>query len=160
MNKKKRNPLKEKTSKWVLPIAMLVVGVFLGAFVTAPVVKARADNSDSKGVKQMVLQILQDMQNSGGSSGINYWIAGTRAGDVRNTNTGRVGIGTAVPEANLDVNGDIRVGKTDDACGLANAGALKYVDNGGNSRDQLMVCKRGTDALEWGWYDIKDSGNS
>ena len=54
--------------------------------------------------------------------------------------TGRVGIGTATPQATLDVyQGEIKIGATGAACASALAGALRY------SINKLQLC----DGTSW-----------
>lgn len=149
-------------SAWTLPVVMLVVGAFLGVFLIAPLRGAKADdttnNGDINGLRHVVDQILLSGTGSGGSgTGNSLW---TMSGyDIFNSNSGRVGVGTANPGAKLEVNGDLKFGGTADPCNQSKAGTIKYVDNNGTARDQIMVCKRGTDTYTWGWWDLKDSEN-
>ncbi|MFN3827129.1 MAG: tail fiber domain-containing protein [Micavibrio sp.] len=63
--------------------------------------------------------------------------------------TGDVGIGVAVPEATLDVGGEIKVGTSAVPCAVSIHGAIRYV-----SGDLLQVCSSMTND----WEDIGTSG--
>lgn len=63
------------------------------------------------------------VENPGGSD--SYWEASSSPGDIY-YNIGKVGVGTSLPQANLDVNGGIKIGNT----ATCISGMQRYLDAG------------------------------
>lgn len=73
----------------------------------------------------------------------------TSGNKIYNT-TSSVGIGTAMPQERLDVNGSIRIGTTSSACDATHRGSMKFISSGAGANDILFVCmKKNTEEYVW-----------
>lgn len=73
------------------------------------------------------------------------------------TNANQVGIGTAVPGATLDVNGELRIAATTLACTAAAAGAIRY--NSDTNAIEACLQTSTTPTVIWGWTSTVGRGS-
>lgn len=63
----------------------------------------------------------------------------------------QVGVNTETPKSVLDVNGDVKIGTTTDACSSDKLGSVRF----NSTIDDFEICRNSSsDASAHGWYSI------
>lgn len=118
-----------------------VTGVWLHPFDLTNAGWIMGTNNDGK---------LRMAYGSGANEGAAVTSAKDGAGGITVQTDGNVGIGTAGPQAKLDVAGAIKIGDTASACDATTRGAMKFVAGAAGVSDKIYQCmKSSNDIYRW-----------